>query len=138
MLLIACRYGMDYKLTGEHMPGKFGEWRFDKRSYHDKAPPRNLSAPPPNMKNDLVQTLWCSMSLQLQTCVLCILHSVACTWAPAGGSAALVHAQMRPHCLTQMPVASYQQHLAPMQMELHSGNSCSSPACCGAIHAVKL
>ena len=46
---------MDYKLTGEHMPGKFGEWRFDKRTYHDKPPPRNLEAPPPNMKNGLVR-----------------------------------------------------------------------------------
>ena len=48
---------MDYKLTGEHMPGKIGEWRFDKRTYHDKAPPRNLEQPPANMKNDLVRGL---------------------------------------------------------------------------------
>lgn len=45
---------MDYRLTGEHMPGEIGEWRFDKRTYHDKPPPRNLGQPPANMKNELV------------------------------------------------------------------------------------
>ena len=48
---------MDYKLTGEHMPGKYGEWRFDKRTWHDKPPPRGLEQPPANMKNELVRTL---------------------------------------------------------------------------------
>ncbi|GLC43320.1 hypothetical protein PLESTM_001458300 [Pleodorina starrii] len=50
-------YGMDYKLTGEFTPGKFGEWRFDKRTYGSRPPPRHLGDPPANMKNDLVRAL---------------------------------------------------------------------------------
>ncbi|GIL43843.1 hypothetical protein Vafri_1440 [Volvox africanus] len=50
-------YGMDYKLTGEFTPGKFGEWRFDKRTYGSRPPPRHLGDPPKNMKNELVRTL---------------------------------------------------------------------------------
>lgn len=48
-------YGMDYKLSGEFTPGKFGEWRFDKRTYGSRPPPRHLGEPPKNMKNDLVR-----------------------------------------------------------------------------------
>ena len=41
-----------------HTPaGKFGEWRFDKRSYAVRPPPRNLSEPPAGMKNELVRHL---------------------------------------------------------------------------------
>ena len=47
-------YGMDYTLAGEHMPGKYGEWRFDKRSYSDRPPPRGIGEPPEGMKNELV------------------------------------------------------------------------------------
>ena len=50
-------YGMDYTLTGEFTPGKFGAWRFDKRSHSAKPPPRNLPPPPLGMKNDLVRAL---------------------------------------------------------------------------------
>ncbi|KXZ44208.1 hypothetical protein GPECTOR_71g569 [Gonium pectorale] len=50
-------YGMDYKLTGEFTPGKFGEWRFDKRTYGARPPPRHLGDPPKNMHNDLVRAL---------------------------------------------------------------------------------
>lgn len=37
--------------------GKYGEWRFDKRSYAAKPPPRNLGEPPEGMKNELVRQL---------------------------------------------------------------------------------
>eukprot|EP00891_Asterochloris_glomerata_P002540 jgi/Astpho2/2540/e_gw1.00048.41.1_t len=50
-------YGMDYRLTGEHMPGEYGEWRFDKRNYAGNPPPRNLSLPPASVKSELVQHL---------------------------------------------------------------------------------
>jgi hydroxyproline O-arabinosyltransferase len=50
-------YGNDYTLSGEFTPGKFGAWRFDKRSYMHKPPPRNLALPPAGMKNDLVRFL---------------------------------------------------------------------------------
>ena len=50
-------YGMDYTLEGEFTPGKFGAWRFDKRSYSSKPPPRNLTPPPLGMHNDLVRFL---------------------------------------------------------------------------------
>lgn len=34
--------------------GKIGEWRFDKRSYDNKWPPRNLSLPPPGVPESVV------------------------------------------------------------------------------------
>eukprot|EP00798_Chlamydomonas_sp_ICE-L_P018627 gene18627-25142_t len=56
-LILHYTYGMDYKLTGEFTPGKYGEWRYDKRSYGNRPMPRNVSDPPTGMKNDLVRTL---------------------------------------------------------------------------------
>jgi hydroxyproline O-arabinosyltransferase len=50
-------YGMDYTLEGEFTPGKIGMWRFDKRTYQYRPPPRHLSNPPGRMKNDLVRFL---------------------------------------------------------------------------------
>eukprot|EP01023_Acetabularia_acetabulum_P054425 TRINITY_DN6141_c1_g1_i2.p1 TRINITY_DN6141_c1_g1~~TRINITY_DN6141_c1_g1_i2.p1 ORF type:complete len:181 (-),score=41.77 TRINITY_DN6141_c1_g1_i2:60-602(-) len=50
-------YGMDYDLDGKFTPGKYGDWRFDKRSYASKPPPRHLGDPPKDMKNDLVRHL---------------------------------------------------------------------------------
>ncbi|KAL4519320.1 hypothetical protein Ndes2526A_g00413 [Nannochloris sp. 'desiccata'] len=50
-------YGMDYTLDGVFTPGKYGEWRFDKRSYSQKPPPRNLGEPPEKMGNELVRHL---------------------------------------------------------------------------------
>jgi hydroxyproline O-arabinosyltransferase len=50
-------YGMDYTLEGVFTPGKFGAWRFDKRSYAWKPPPRHLDPPPDGMQNDLVRFL---------------------------------------------------------------------------------
>ena len=41
-------YGCDYTLDGVFTPGKVGAWRFDKRSYMGRAPPRNLALPPQN------------------------------------------------------------------------------------------
>lgn len=43
--------------AGEFTPGKFGEWRFDKRTYGGKPVPRHMGEPPKNMKNDLVRRL---------------------------------------------------------------------------------
>jgi len=55
--LLHYTYGMDYTLEGDFTPGKIGAWRFDKRSYADKPPPRNLGQPPVGMKNQLVSFL---------------------------------------------------------------------------------
>ncbi|CAL8466227.1 g5763 [Coccomyxa elongata] len=56
--LLHYTYGMDYNATtGEHMPGKYGEWRFDKRSYAQFPPPRRLAAPPDVVSNELVRKL---------------------------------------------------------------------------------
>lgn len=55
--LLHYTYGMDYKLDGTFTPGKYGEWRFDKRSYSNKPLPRNLGPPPKGMTNDLVRHL---------------------------------------------------------------------------------
>ena len=48
---------MDYALNGTFTPGIMGEWRFDKRSYGQSPPTRNLADPPPAMQNDLVRLL---------------------------------------------------------------------------------
>ncbi|KAF9593807.1 hypothetical protein IFM89_025516 [Coptis chinensis] len=47
--IIHYTYGCDYSLKGKLTYGKFGEWRFDKRSYLRGPPPRNLSLPPPGV-----------------------------------------------------------------------------------------
>lgn len=44
------------------MSGKYGEWRFDKRTYAQLPPPRHLSEPPRGMKNALVGSLAASRS----------------------------------------------------------------------------
>jgi hypothetical protein len=44
--MIHYTYGCDYALNGTHMRGAFGEWRFDKRTYAAKPPPRHLGVPP--------------------------------------------------------------------------------------------
>jgi hypothetical protein len=41
--------------AGEFTPGKFGEWRFDKRTHGGKPIPRHMEDPPKNMRNDLVR-----------------------------------------------------------------------------------
>ena len=45
----------DYTKDGMFTPGKVGEWRFDKRTYSQMPPPRNLGEPPPGMANNLVR-----------------------------------------------------------------------------------
>ncbi len=42
---------------GEFTPGKYGDWRFDKRTYAQLPPPRGLSSPPHGMSNELVRHL---------------------------------------------------------------------------------
>lgn len=37
--------------------GKFGRWRFDKRTYVSRPPPRHLGAPPKGVRNDMVRKL---------------------------------------------------------------------------------
>mmetsp|Transcript_21179 Transcript_21179/g.63737 ORF Transcript_21179/g.63737 Transcript_21179/m.63737 type:complete len:583 (-) Transcript_21179:106-1854(-) len=55
--LLHFTYGVDYDHRGKFTPGKYGEWRFDKRTYGASPPPRNLGQPPPGMQNHLVQHL---------------------------------------------------------------------------------
>ena len=68
-------YGNDYTLEGVFTPGKYGAWRFDKRTYADKPPPRNIGPPPAGMKNELVSivplTMYavCSAILWLHACM---------------------------------------------------------------------
>ncbi|KAJ4827237.1 Hydroxyproline O-arabinosyltransferase 1 [Turnera subulata] len=52
--IIHYTYGCDYNMKGELTYGKFGEWRFDKRSYDTVAPPRNLPLPPPGVPESVV------------------------------------------------------------------------------------
>jgi hypothetical protein len=44
------------------LPGKYGRWRFDKRTYASKPPPRHLGEPPKGMKNDMVRKLVASVN----------------------------------------------------------------------------
>lgn len=55
--LLHYTYGMDYTNEGVFTPGKFGEWRFDKRTYSGLPPPRGLAEPPVGMQNELVRHL---------------------------------------------------------------------------------
>ncbi|KAF8037992.1 hypothetical protein BT93_B0746 [Corymbia citriodora subsp. variegata] len=53
--IIHYTYGCDYSRKGELTYGKIGEWRFDKRSYLNGPPPRNLSLPPPGVPESVVR-----------------------------------------------------------------------------------
>ncbi|OWM88486.1 hypothetical protein CDL15_Pgr023987 [Punica granatum] len=44
----------DFMIQGELTYGKIGEWRFDKRSFDQVAPPRNLPLPPPGVPESVV------------------------------------------------------------------------------------
>ncbi|KAK3256274.1 hypothetical protein CYMTET_34583 [Cymbomonas tetramitiformis] len=44
--MIHYTYGNDFDLNGKFTPGKFGQWRFDKRQYMTRAPQKNLQMPP--------------------------------------------------------------------------------------------
>ena len=44
-------------LNGSFTPGKCGEWRFDKRTYQNGIPPRDLLPPPQKCDNELVKLL---------------------------------------------------------------------------------
>lgn len=52
--IIHYTYGCDYSLKGELTYGKIGEWRFDKRSFLQGPPPKNLSLPPPGVPESVV------------------------------------------------------------------------------------
>ncbi|CAA0841970.1 Unknown protein [Striga hermonthica] len=52
--IIHYTYGCDYDLQGKMTYGKIGEWRFDKRSYTNTWPPKNLSLPPPGVPESVV------------------------------------------------------------------------------------
>ncbi|ONK59602.1 uncharacterized protein A4U43_C08F8150 [Asparagus officinalis] len=52
--IIHYTYGCDYDLKGKSTYGKIGEWRFDKRSYDRKPPPRNLALPPAGVPQSVV------------------------------------------------------------------------------------
>ncbi len=62
--------GMDYTLAGEFTPGKIGAWRFDKRSYSGKPPPRALGEPPVGMKNELVRAPRTQILMHSATCCM--------------------------------------------------------------------
>jgi hypothetical protein len=55
--MIHYTYGCDYSLNGTLMRGQFGEWRFDKRTYAAKPPPRHLGDPPAGVSNFFVRSL---------------------------------------------------------------------------------
>lgn len=69
--LLHYTYGMDYTLKGEFTPGKYGEWRFDKRTYHQQPPPRNLGMPPAGIQNELVRLAPFEDSLILLSSLTC-------------------------------------------------------------------
>ncbi|XP_057775580.1 hydroxyproline O-arabinosyltransferase 1-like [Salvia miltiorrhiza] len=52
--IIHYTYGCDYDLQGRLTYGKIGEWRFDKRMYGNRWPPRNLSMPPRGVPQSVV------------------------------------------------------------------------------------
>ncbi|KAF5469841.1 hypothetical protein F2P56_010400 [Juglans regia] len=52
--IIHYTYRCDYNLKGELTYGQIGEWRFDKRLFLRRPPPRNLSLPPPGVPESVV------------------------------------------------------------------------------------
>lgn len=60
-------YGMDYTLNGTFTPGKYGEWRFDKRVYGDLPPKKELSDPPNGTENDLVRLMISMFNLAMNS-----------------------------------------------------------------------
>ncbi|XP_042413136.1 hydroxyproline O-arabinosyltransferase 1-like isoform X1 [Zingiber officinale] len=52
--IIHYTYGCDYNMKGELTYGKIGEWRFDKRLYTNKSPPKNLPLPPAGVARSVV------------------------------------------------------------------------------------
>ncbi|KAM7266953.1 hypothetical protein ACFE04_009119 [Oxalis oulophora] len=52
--IIHYTYGCDYSMKGELTYGKIGEWRFDKRSYIRRPPPKNLPLPPLGVPQSVV------------------------------------------------------------------------------------
>ncbi|KAJ8446855.1 hypothetical protein Cgig2_016165 [Carnegiea gigantea] len=53
--IIHYTYGCDYTMKGELTYGKIGEWRFDKRQYLNRPPPKNLTLPPPGVPESVVR-----------------------------------------------------------------------------------
>lgn len=51
------RHNPHLLLQGQFTPGKYGEWRWDKRTYSNRPPPRHLGDPPKGMTNELVRHL---------------------------------------------------------------------------------
>lgn len=94
-LSIHFTYGMDYALNGTFTPGKFGQWRFDKRTYQNGIPPRDLLAPPEKSDNELVKLL-----------ISCINEASANieTWETFDGKNRVVHkgAQNQPNVKKKM------------------------------------
>ncbi|CAM6093762.1 unnamed protein product [Calypogeia fissa] len=54
MYIIHYTYGCDYTMQGVLTYGTIGEWRFDKRSFTEDYPPRNLPLPPPGVPETVV------------------------------------------------------------------------------------
>ncbi|XXG64642.1 hypothetical protein AAC387_Pa05g2537 [Persea americana] len=52
--IIHYTYGCDFDMKGKLTYGKIGEWRFDKRSYGDRPPPKNLPLPPAGVPESVV------------------------------------------------------------------------------------
>ncbi|KAG2604581.1 hydroxyproline O-arabinosyltransferase 1-like isoform X1 [Panicum virgatum] len=55
--IIHYTYGCDYDNEGKLTYGKIGAWRFDKRQYMEKPPPRNLPLPPDGLPNRIPQSV---------------------------------------------------------------------------------
>lgn len=52
----------DHISQGELTYGKIGEWRFDKRLYTNKPPPKNLPLPPAGVAQSVVRISTTSIS----------------------------------------------------------------------------
>ncbi|GFP89920.1 hypothetical protein PHJA_001135800 [Phtheirospermum japonicum] len=62
-------YGIDYTSKGELLTDERGEWRFDKRTYLDGPPPRNLSFPPQGVPESVVCMPSC---LVYENCIIIV------------------------------------------------------------------
>ncbi|XP_021734230.1 hydroxyproline O-arabinosyltransferase 3-like [Chenopodium quinoa] len=55
--IIHYTYGCDYNKKGELTYGQITDWHFDKRSFQDGPPPKNLTLPPPGAPETVVRLI---------------------------------------------------------------------------------
>lgn len=76
VLMYFCWYNLwTFPFQGNLTYGKIGEWRFDKRSYGDRPPPKNLPLPPAGVPESVVWFFVHAMTWCFVFWILSLLYS---------------------------------------------------------------